>query len=112
MIDFIYRFGVCCVFLYSTGGSEVSENCSYIQNPGFPSAYTETTALTYTIKKCAEDVCAVRLDFDSFTTMGPSSTEETSGGACTDSFVVTGTSGLTSPTICGKNTGQHSKMSF
>ena len=58
------------------------------------------------------DVCAVRLDFDSFTTMGPSATTEDTGGACTDSFVVTGTSGLTSPTICGKNTGQHSKHSL
>ena len=55
------------------------------------------------------DVCAVRLDFDSFTTMGPATTEETTGGACTDSFVITGTSGLSSPTICGKNTGQHRK---
>ena len=29
-----------------------------------------------------------------------------------DTFVVSGTSGITSPTICGKNGGQHSKCTF
>ena len=29
-----------------------------------------------------------------------------------DTFVVSGTSGITAPTICGKNAGQHSKCAF
>ena len=53
----------------------------------------------------------VRLDFDSFTIRGPAKTDETTNGHnCQDSFVVTGTSGLSSPTICGMNSGQHVYM--
>ena len=48
----IYRFGVCCVFMVSTCGSTISQNCSYIKNPGFPTAYTSTTQCSYTIQKC------------------------------------------------------------
>ena len=87
----------------------ISENCTYIQNPSYPSVYSETSALKYTINKCSSSVCAVRLDFETFATAGPSATTETSGGVCTDSFVVTGTSGLSTPVICGSNAGQHSK---
>ena len=87
----------------------ISENCTYIQNPSYPSVYSETSALTYTINKCSASVCAVRLDFETFATAGPSATTETSGGVCTDSFVVTGTSGLSTPVICGSNAGQHCK---
>ena len=29
---------------------------------------------------------------------------------CTDSLVVSGTSGLSTPVICGSNAGQHSKF--
>ena len=56
------------------------------------------------------DVCAVRLDFESFTTQGPSATTETNGGECTDSFVGSvNPASKTTPVICGKNTGQHSE---
>ena len=49
-----FRFGVCCVFLYSSTSNTISYNDSYIQNPGFPSAYTSTgTTVTYTIQKCS-----------------------------------------------------------
>ena len=80
-----------------------------VQNPSFPSVYSAQTALTYTINKCSSDVCSVRLDFESFTTQGPTSTAELLGGACVDSFTATGSSGQTSPVICGMNKGQHSK---
>lgn len=103
-------FGVCCLFIVSSASSSISENCTYIQNPSFPSVYSSETALTYTINKCASTVCAVRLDFETFQTAGPSSTAEVSGGVCTDSFVVSGTSGLSSPVICGSNAGQHIYM--
>ena len=46
-----FRFGVCCLFTYSTSGTTIKQNCSYIQNPGFPSVYTTTTALTYKVSK-------------------------------------------------------------
>jgi len=99
-------FGVCCLFLVSSTATTINENCTYIRNPGFPAVYSETSTLTYTINKCASDVCAVRLDFESFATMGPADTAENTG-LCTDSFVASGTSGSASPVICGMNTGQH-----
>ena len=40
--------------------------------------------------------------------IGPADTLETTG-VCTDSFVASGTSGITTPVICGMNTGQHRK---
>ena len=83
----------------------------HLLNSSFPSVYSETSSLTYTINKCSSEVCAVRLDFETFTTLGPADTVETNGGACQDSFVVRGTgSGLTTPVICGSNAGQHSKF--
>jgi len=101
-------FGVCCLFIVTATSTTISENCTYIQNPSYPSVYADTTALTYTINKCSDSVCNVRLDFETFTTAGPAATtEDANGNACTDSFVVTGTSGLSSPVICGKNAGQH-----
>ena len=51
-------FGVCCVFMTSTCGATVSQNCSYIKNPNFPAAYTATAACSYTIQKC--DSCKRR----------------------------------------------------
>ena len=47
------RFGICCLFLFSTSGSTINQNCSYIRNPGFPSAFTATSSVTYTIQKCS-----------------------------------------------------------
>ena len=38
----LHRFGVCCVFVYETSGSTISQNCSYIRNPNYPDAYTDT----------------------------------------------------------------------
>jgi len=101
-------FGVCCLFIVSATSTTISENCTYIQNPSYPSVYADTTALSYTINKCSSSVCNVRLDFETFTTLGPSiTTEVTATGVCVDTLVVTGTSGLTTPIICGKNAGQH-----
>jgi len=101
-------FGVCCVFTLSDSTSTtVNYNDTYIQNPDFPSAYGSTSTLSYTVNKCSNDVCWLRLDFEDFTTAGPSLTDETSGGVCVDSFTVTVNTGQTIPAICGQNTGQH-----
>ena len=43
-------FGVCCLKTISTCGSTVTNNCTYIQNPGYPSAYTGTTC-QYSVKQ-------------------------------------------------------------
>jgi len=103
-------FGVCCLFIVTDTSTTINQNCTYIQNPSFPSVYSSETALAYTINKCSCDVCSVRLDFETFTTAGPALSTEVSGGVCVDSFVVSGTSGLSSPVICGSNTDQHIYM--
>merc|ERR1739844_101049 len=102
-------FGICCLFTISGDtGLTVSQNNTYIQNPSFPSVYTDTTALSYTVNKCADNICAFRLDFETFQTAGPTTYTEASGGACVDSFVVSSSpSQGTAPTICGANAGQH-----
>ena len=63
------------------------------------------------MNKCSENVCSVRLDFETFTIEAPADTVETTGGVCVDSFQVTGSSGQTTPIICGLNTGEHGKYS-
>ena len=47
-----FRFGVCCLFTLSTSGSTISQNCSYIQNPNFPTALAGGSAVSYTVNKC------------------------------------------------------------
>ncbi len=100
-------FGVCCIFAVSTSGSSITQSCSDIQNPGFPTALTATNALSYTVNKCTCEVCYFRLDFETFSTMGTGDTEETNGGDCTDQFTITTNTGQAIPTICGENAGQH-----
>ncbi len=109
VIFFDYRFGVCCIFVTSTSGSTITQNCTYIQNPGYPSAYGGTSSVSYTIQKCSSglftilslqlwnsafddffsEVCWLRLDFEAFTIQGTGATTEVNGGACLDSFTVT-----------------------
>ena len=57
------------------------------------------------------DICTVRLDFEAFITAGPTTTDDTT--ACVDSFKATASpSGQTTPSICGLNTGDHSKINL
>lgn len=101
-------FGVCCLFIVTATSTTIDQNCTYIQNPSFPSAYSSATALAYTINKCSSDVCSVRLDFETFQIGGPATTAEAlDAHNCVDSFVAKGTSGITTPVICGLNAGQH-----
>ena len=66
----------------------IDQNCTYIQNPIFPSVYSAATALTYTINKCSSDVCSGRLDFETFQIRGPATTLEAANAHnCLDSFV-------------------------
>eukprot|EP00095_Tigriopus_kingsejongensis_P009694 snap_masked-scaffold84_size396325-processed-gene-2.16 protein:Tk09694 transcript:snap_masked-scaffold84_size396325-processed-gene-2.16-mRNA-1 annotation:"conserved hypothetical protein" len=107
------RFGVCCVFLVSSGGATINQNCTYIRNPNFPNAYDSTSQVSYTIRKCDPRVCQLRLDFESFSIQGTGNAEEidtdraSAGGVCLDKFQVTTNTGSPIPTICGQNTGQH-----
>merc|ERR1712241_5382 len=97
-------FGVCCVFMADTCNAVVSENCTYARTP----AMIDGNQCSFSVQKCQQDICALRLDFVAFATLGPANTEEVDGGACRDAFVVTSdATGFTSPTLCGELTGQH-----
>ena len=38
--------------MVSACGSTISQNCSYIKNPGFPAALSDLSQCKYTIAKC------------------------------------------------------------
>lgn len=95
-------FGVCCTYLVSTCSSSISNNCTYIQNPSYPSSYTTTGDCAYNVKPISSDICQLRLDLDNFDL-----TETASTGTCVDSFAVTTGSSRTYYTLCGTLTGQH-----
>lgn len=77
------------MFFVTEAGSTINQNCTYIRNPGYPSAYGGTSGVSYTINKCSSDICWLRLDFESFTIQGLGATTETeNGGECLDSFTV------------------------
>jgi len=102
-------FGVCCVMKTSTCGGSVSKNCSYIENPSYPSAYTTTGDCSFTVTRCSTEICQVRLDFFKAVLQQPTS----STGSCTKTYlaITPGASGVTKynkpPTLCGTLTNQH-----
>jgi len=119
-------FGVCCVFSVSASGTTISQNCTYIVNPSYPSTYVPTTTpstLTYTIAKCQDDICRIRLDYDTFVLTAPEAgTAGTEGQCKTDRLTFTTTDKTIVPTtgatgqygnypyLCGTNTGLHSYL--
>jgi len=112
-------FGVCCVFSIACGAS-TSANNSYAIISSY-SISTDSDPCTYTFCKTNNDVCKLRIDFDTmvlsppggFTTYaaplpaGASDDSITAGDCNTDSLTVTNPGGNVPPTICGYNTGQH-----
>ena len=72
--------------------------------------------MSYTINKCSDDICWLRLDFETFNTVAPTDTTEgdvatPKSYACNDPMTITTTSGQSIPELCGDLTGQHS-MNF
>jgi len=103
-------FGVCCVITSTTCGTSISTNTTYIRNPGYPSSYTPTSAstCTYTFNKASDDVCQLRLDFQTFSGFATSTT----AGLCDDTLAMKGQTGVDPPSICGTNTGYHMYTEF
>ena len=101
-------FGVCCVIYSTTCGTSISTNTTYIRNPGYPSSYTASSAstCTYTFSKVSDDICQLRLDFQTFSGFATSTT----AGDCYDTLAVAGQTGVDPPSICGTNTGYHSEL--
>merc|ERR1712038_699610 len=94
-------FGVCCIFSTSTCGTGITQNCTYISNPSYPTTYTTTGSCSHAITPVSSDICQIRLDFDNF------DITETTAGVCTDSFAMTGPSGQNPLNLCGTLTGAH-----
>ena len=82
------------------------------RNEDYPTAVTTAGDCEYKIKKCDEAICTVRLDFEQFNIDSWATTDAEESRICVDSFDVTvaPTTGLTIPSICGTNAGQHSKF--
>jgi len=115
-------FGTCCLFTQDVCGGQVDNNCTHIQNDGFPTALTGTAQVAlpncnYQINKAQSDVCSLRLDFLTFNTQAGNFGAATGGaaagtmdslGACQDTFsVIANQNGGQTPVICGQNDGQH-----
>merc|ERR1711993_113977 len=96
-------FGVCCTFTVKTCGASISNNCTYIQNPNYPSSESTGTSCSFSISPLSADICQLRLDFDNFdiTETSPAT------GTCTDTFDVTSGSSRDYFALCGTLTGQH-----
>ena len=104
MTSKIYFLGVITT---STCSTTISTNTTYIRNPNYPSSYTpsSTGSCAYTISKISDDICQLRLDFQTFSGFATT----TPIGACSDYMTAAGQTGKDPPSICGTNTDYHSK---
>merc|ERR1712079_48981 len=100
-------FGVCCVFSISCGGSS-SANNSYAVMSTY-SVTSDSDPCTYTFCKTNNDVCKLRIDFDTMVLSDPETsfsspvvyTDGQKLGDClTDTLTVTTPSYQNPPTIC------------
>merc|ERR1711997_585837 len=76
----------------------------------YGTSYTSSTtgSCAYTINKVQDDICQLRLDFQSFSGLATSTT----AGTCTDYLTVAGQTGKNPPSICGTNTDYHMYAEF
>jgi len=104
-------FGVCCVIRVSTCTGVATENGTYLENVGYPTAVKgKTVKCAQTVKRCSNDICQVRLDFTDVSLTQPPATT----GLCPVTDAVTITPGAPHalatqrpPRLCGLLTGQH-----
>lgn len=103
-------FGVCCVLRVNTCPGAATQNGSYVENVGYPTAVTGTAVTcAQTVTRCSPDICQVRLDFTDVVLTVPPAT-----GLCVVTDAMTITPGATNalatqrpPLLCGTLTGQH-----
>merc|ERR1711936_1193815 len=109
-------FGTCCLFTVDECGGTAQENCTYIRNEGWPNSLNgepDNTMCAFTINKCKEEVCSLRLDFNTFNIQagtGGGATAEDSTAFCQDTFEVALPNNVAAnaiPIICGQNNDQH-----
>lgn len=95
-------FGVCCVYQMKCGQT-VRANNSYLVNDDYPQTLMDIDNCQYTIQKVNDDVCQLRLDFETMELAGPDDKSICS----IDTFTFVGTAGANPTVICGDNSGQH-----
>ena len=89
-----------------------------MNNTYFASGSGDSSPCTFSVCKCSDDICQLRLNFDTFQTSSPYTASPTNDGnaahpvahsktQCLDSQFQVYTDGPSPPTICGTNTGQH-----
>eukprot|EP00095_Tigriopus_kingsejongensis_P000514 maker-scaffold1854_size26324-snap-gene-0.2 protein:Tk00514 transcript:maker-scaffold1854_size26324-snap-gene-0.2-mRNA-1 annotation:"PREDICTED: uncharacterized protein LOC100161421" len=105
-------FGVCCLFTKSgdcSAAKTVNQNCTYIQNNGYPAADTTSgESCVYNFNRICNNLCQIRLDFDTFVTnvnvIGQC-------GVADDALVLlspfSSSANAFPPVVCGTLTGQH-----
>ena len=80
-------------------GQSTSENGTLFMNPS-----TITRMCNLNINRMNDDICQIRLDFETFE-LGPPN----DSGVCEDDFFLV-TGGTVVPPLCGSNSGEHSKF--
>jgi len=113
-------FGVCCIVTVSgtdaSCGGTVTQNCSYIESPSYPTARTTAGNCIYMVNRCSSDICQIRLDFVATTLAQPLPAGNANQGDCggvapdtTDLLTLEPGAGnpATVPGLCGTLTGQH-----
>ena len=108
VVDGVFRYPMkVIIFNYrvNTCGATVTNNCSYIQNPEFPSSRSTAGSCNFNIRPLNSDICQLRLDFENLDL-----TETTAiDGTCVDTFDVTSGSSRNYYALCGTLSSQHSK---
>ncbi len=104
-----------------------NENCTFFENTGAAAG-----PCNLEVCRCNDNICSLRLDFNTFNIAGPSTSTVVIGKALngqpatvanavpfssstrclTDTFTVTVPGGPAPPEICGLNTGEHSTKSI
>lgn len=99
-------FGVCCL-LQAGCGDNINTNNTYWSSAG------ASSPCTLTVCKASSDICFIRLDFDEFslsspvTTITPQTANPIARGQCQTAQFTATSSGISTPTLCGSNTGYH-----
>ncbi|XP_065219957.1 uncharacterized protein LOC135845378 isoform X2 [Planococcus citri] len=84
-------------------GSEIKNNITYFTNPNFPGLINDVGECSVVIKKTAQDISQIRLDFMHFNLAQPNRKT----GVCeTDVFMMRGGT-YQDIKLCGINSGQH-----
>lgn len=99
-------FGVCCTFSGGCGASTSLNNTYFKSNEG------DSSPCTFSVCKASTDICQIRLGFDTFDIMQPSTNkpgDDSPNGRtqCQQAQFSANSAGPSPPVICGTNTGYH-----